>query len=189
MKSGETRAFFELARRHSLLPVILGGLGASYQRSDEAFGRLAGYVSALDAEVARGGSPAPEIAYSLLLWPWARTILAEAQGDKPKALYEAFRATRPATQIPKGILIDVVQTLVIVEHMLEALSTGRMRWALKKRAHYAGASKICSLLVQGSFGEGGDPFERIFWDRFEPSRPPVLRRRRRRPRRRKYRPS
>jgi poly(A) polymerase len=190
MKSGETRAFFELARRHSLLPVILGGLGASYQRSDEAFGRLVGYLSALDAEVAHGGSPGPEIAYSLLLWPWARPVLAEAQGDKPKALYEAFRATRPATQIPKGILIDVVQTLVIVEHMLEALSTGRMRWALKKRAHYPGASKICSLLVQGSFGECGDPFERIFCTRFEPGRPPGVRRRRRhRPHRRRYRPS
>jgi len=190
MKSGQARAFFELARRHSLLPVILGGLGACYQRSDEAFSRLAGYLSALDAEVADGGSPAPEIAYSLLLWPWARTVLADAQGDKPKALYEAFRATRPATQIPKGILIDVVQTLVIVEHMLEALSTGRMRWALKKRAHYPGASKICSLLVRGSFGEGGDPFERIFCARFEPGRPPGRPRgRRRRPHRRRQHPS
>ena len=190
MKSGQARAFFELARRHSLLPVILGGLGACYQRSDEAFSRLAGYLSALDAEVADGRSPAPEIAYSLLLWPWARTVLADAQGDKPKALYEAFRATRPATQIPKGILIDVVQTLVIVEHMLEALSTGRMRWALKKRAHYPGASKICSLLVRGSFGEGGDPFERIFCARFEPGRPPGRPRgRRRRPHRRRQHPS
>jgi poly(A) polymerase len=188
MKSGHSRPFFELARRHFLLPIILGGIGDFYQRSDEAFGRLAGYLSALDAAVARGGTaPASEIAYSLLIWPWARTILADTQGDKPKVLYEAFRATKPATQIPKGILLNAVQTLVIVEHMLEALSTGRMRWALKKRAHYPGASKICSLLSQGSFGEGEDPFERLFSARFEPGRPPEKRRgRRRRPRRRKY---
>jgi poly(A) polymerase len=183
MKSGAARPFFEMARRHDLLPVILGRLGDFYQRSDDAFARLTEYLAALDAVVARGAVPAAELMYSLLLWPWARTILAGAEGDKPKVLYQAFRDCKPATLVPKGILLESVQTLAIVEHMLEALSSGRMRWALKKRAHYPFASRITALLAQGTFGEGEDPFERIFDARFGTGRPPEKRRRRRRPRR------
>ncbi len=180
LKSGAARPFFELARRHSLLPVILGRIGGLYERSDEMFGRLAEYLSAVDAVYGRGGAPGPQIVYSLLLWPWAKTALADAQGDKPKILYQAFREAKPAVLIPKGVLLEAVQTLVIVEHMIESLATGRMRWSLKKRAHYAGASKICALLVQGSFGQEDDPFERIYGARFGAWRPPEKRRRRRR---------
>ena len=183
MKSGAARPFFELARRHDLLPVILGRLGDFYQRSDDAFARLTEYLVALDAAVARSAAPAAELMYSLLLWPWARTILADAEGDKPKVLYQAFRECKPAALVPKGILLDAVQTLAIVEHMLEALTSGRMRWALKKRAHYPFASRITALLAQGTFGEGEDPFERIFDAQFGTGRPPEKRRRRRRPRR------
>jgi len=186
MKSGSSRPFFELARRRDLLPVILGRLGEFYQRSDDAFARLAEYLAAIDAAVARGAAPAPGLMYSLLIWPWARAILADAEEDKPKVLYQAFRECKPAALIPKGILLDAVQTLVIVEHMLEALSTGRMRWALKKRAHYPHASRITSLLAQGTFGEAEDPFERIFDARFGTGRPPEKRRRRRGPRRRNF---
>ncbi|MEN6312570.1 MAG: hypothetical protein ABFD80_13660 [Acidobacteriota bacterium] len=185
MKSGRVRPFFELARRHALLPIVLGAFGDFYQHSDEAFARLAAGLAAVDAAVARGEAPPPEIGFSLLLWPWAETVLAGAQGDKPKFLYEAFRQTKPAAQIPKSILLNAVHTLAIVEHMLEALSTGRMRWALKKRMHYAGASRICAFLVQGTLDEGEDPFGRIFDSRFGPGRTPEARRRRRRRPRRK----
>ncbi|MGD1010432.1 MAG: hypothetical protein ABR951_09805 [Candidatus Aminicenantales bacterium] len=180
MKSGQSRPFFELARRRSILPVILGAIGDFYQRSGDAFARLAEYLAAIDAAVGRGTPPAPELTYALLIWPWAKTILADTLGDKPKVLYEAFREAKPATQVPKSILLNAVQTLVIVEHMLEALSTGRMRWALKKRAHYPGASKICAFLVQGTFSEGEDPFERLYSARFGAERPSEKRRRRRR---------
>jgi len=168
MKSGAARAFFVLAHRHALLPVILGRLGEFYQSSEEAFARLAENLAAIDAAIARGGSPSADMMYALLIWPWAKTVLADAEGDRAKALYEAFRETKPAATIPKGIALDAVQTLVIVEHMIEALSTGRMRWALRKRAHYPGASKICSFLVKGTFGEGDDPFARLFNARFTP---------------------
>jgi poly(A) polymerase len=178
MKSGASRAFFELARRHALLPVILGRLGEFYQCSDEAFARLADNLAAIDASIARGGSPSADVMYALLFWPWAKTVLADvAEGDdKARVLYEAFRECKPAATVPKGISLDAVQTLVIVEHMIEALSTGRMRWALRRRAHYAGASKICAFLVQGRFGDDDDPFARLFNARFEPDhgagRPP-----------------
>ena len=166
LKKGASRAFFELARRHALLPIILGVVGATYERSDGAFSRLAGNLAAIDAAVARGSSPSADMVYALLLWPWAEGVLAATQGDKARALYDAFREAKAAATIPKGILLDAVQTLVIVDQMLEALTTGRMRWGVRKRAHYPGASKLASFLVQGSFGRGEDPFAGIFQDRF-----------------------
>ena len=166
LKKGASRAFFELARHHALLPVILGRVGEAYQRSDEAFGRLAENLAAIDAAVSRGSSPSPDMVYALLLWPWAKPVLAGAQGDKARALYDAFREAKAAATIPKGVLLDAVQTLVIVDQMLEALATGRMRWGVRKRAHYSGAAKIASFLVQGTFGQGEDPFAKIFGARF-----------------------
>jgi len=166
LKKGASRAFFELARRHALLPVILGRVGEAYQRSDEAFGRLTVNLAAIDAAVARGSSPSADMVYSLLIWPWAKPVLAATEGDKARALYDAFREAKAAATIPKGILLDAVQTLAIVDQMLEALDMGRMRWGVRKRAHYPGASKIASFLVQGTFGHGEDPFARIFAARF-----------------------
>jgi poly(A) polymerase len=189
LKSAASRTFFGLARGHGLLAVILGGIGDLYQSSDEMFGRLVEYLSALDAAFRRGASPDGGVVYALLMWPWARPVLADAAGDKVKTLYHAFRDAKPAVLVPKGLLLDAVQTLVIVDVMLEALSTGQMRWSLKKRAHYAGASKICSLLVQGAFGREEDPFERLYADRFGGARPEGKRRRRRRPRRKKRPPA
>jgi len=185
IKSGYTRPFFELARRHLLLPIILGRIGDFYQRCDDAFGRVVEYLADVDTAVVRGAALPPGIGYALLIWPWAKTILADAREDKPRVLYEAFREAKPPAQVSKSIILDAVQTLVLVEHMLEALSTGRMRWSLKQRAHYTAASKICSLLTQGTFGEGGDPFGVIFNSRFGQGLPPGPRRRRRRPRRRR----
>ena len=113
-----------------------------------------------------GGSPPPEVAYGLLLWPWAEPLLAAIHGDKPKVLYDAFRGARATATVPKTLLLETVHTLVIVDHMLHALTDGKMRWALKERPHYLEASRITSLLVEGTFGTCDDPFALIYRNRF-----------------------
>jgi poly(A) polymerase len=185
LKSGSSRPFFELARRHGILPAILGDIGQLYQESEEAFGRLAGFLEAVDEAVRRNAALHQEIAYALFLWPWAESRLAAAQGDKARVLFEAFRQVRTAVQFPKGLILDVVQTMVIVEHMLAALATGRMRWALKKRRHYALAAPISAFLTQGVLTDDGQAFDRIFDARFGNAFPPGKRRRRRRPRKKR----
>lgn len=183
MKSASLGPFLQAARRFGLLARVLGEVGELYQSSDEAFEKLAFLIGALDASIGGGGSPPPEVALALLLWPWAEPRLAEIQGDKPKVLYDAFRGAGSATTVPKALLLEAVHTLVIVEHMLRALTDGKMRWALKERPRYPEASRIASLLVEGTFGDCDDPFARIYSARFgtRPRPRPHRHRRRKKP--------
>ncbi|MBN2266141.1 MAG: hypothetical protein JW775_10050, partial [Candidatus Aminicenantes bacterium] len=111
MKSGSVRPFIQLARAHAILPLILGSVGEIYQASDNAFERVAFLLGALDASIGSGGSPPPAVAYGLLLWPWAEPLLAAAQGDKPKTLYDAFRGCGATATVPKTLLLEAVHTL------------------------------------------------------------------------------
>lgn len=181
MKSGNSRPFFQSARVHGVLPRILGAVGELYEASDDRFDKLTLLLGALDASINSGGSPPSEVMYGLLLWPWAEPLLADIHGDKPIVLYNAFRASGSAALIPKTLLLETVHTLVIVDHMIQALVDGKMRWALRERPRYPEASRITSLLVEGSFGSCEDPFAMIYERRFG-ARP------RARPRRRKRRP-
>ena len=177
MKSGSLRPFLQAARRFGLLA------GEFYQSSDEGFERLNLLIGVLDASIGGGGSPPPEVALALLLWPWAEPRLAAIEGDKPKVLYDAFRGAGAVATVPKALLLEAVHTLVIVEHMLRALTDGKMRWALKERPRYPEASRITSLLVEGTFGDCDDPFARIYRGRFgtQPRSRPHRHRRRKKP--------
>jgi len=121
--------------------------------------------------------------YGLLLWPWAEPLLADAPGDKPKVLYDAFRASRASATVSKTVLLEAVHTLVIVDHMVQALAEGKMRWALKERPHYPEASRITSVLADGTFGSCDDPFSVIYQRRFgmRPRSKPHRYRRRKKP--------
>jgi len=166
MKSGRARPFFQSARVHGVLPKILGAVGELYEASDDRFDKLTLLLSALDTSINSGGSPPSEVMYGLLLWPWAEPLLADIHGDKPFVLYNAFRTSGSAALIPKTLLLETVHTLVIVDHMIQALVDGKMRWALKERPRYPEASRITSLLVEGSFGDCEDPFAMIYQRRF-----------------------
>lgn len=166
IKSGAARAFFRSARLHGLLPRFLGDVGDLYERSDDRAEKLDALLAVLDTSIAAGGSPPPEVMYGLLLWPWAEPLLAELHGDKPKVLYDAFRAARASATVPKTLLLETVHTLVIVDHMAQALLDGKMRWTLKERPRYPEASRITSVLVDGTFGAHDDPFSAIYEGRF-----------------------
>ncbi len=102
MKSGSAKAFFQACRAHGILPRFLGNVGEIYQASDNAFERLTFLLGALDASINSGGAPPAEVAYGLLLWPWAEPLLAAIRGDKPKVLYDAFRGAHTTATVPKA---------------------------------------------------------------------------------------
>jgi hypothetical protein len=166
LKSGAARAFFQSARAHGILSRFFGEVGDLYERSDERAEKLWSLLGVLDASINSGGSPPAAVMYGLLLWPWAEPILADAHGDKPKVLYDAFRASRASATVAKTVLLETVHTLVIVDHMVQALLEGKMRWALKERPHYPEASRITSVLADGTFGSCDDPFSVIYQRRF-----------------------
>jgi poly(A) polymerase len=183
IKSGGARAFFQSARAHGVLSRFLGDVGAVYEASDERAERAAALLGVLDASIASGGSPPAEVMYALLLWPWAEPLLAGIDGDRPKALYEAFRAAKASATVPKTVLLETAHTLVIADHMVRALADGQMRWALRERPRYPEASRLTSVLVDGSFGSCEDPFALIYQRLFgqRPRSKPHRYRRRRKP--------
>jgi poly(A) polymerase len=178
LKSGSMAPFLEKARLHGLLPVILGGIGRFYQDSDERFGLLRRLLGPADRVEAAGGQLTPTLLLSILLWPWAEPILASAEGDRLKALQEAFRAAGPAALIPRAVAVNVFQTLYILQHMLKALETGRVKWGIKKRPQFPEASALLGLLREGKLESEEGTFDRLYRSRFGSRRP----RRRRQPR-------
>jgi len=183
IKSGSARAFFQSARAHGILSRFLGDVGAVYEASEERAERAAALLGVLDASIASGGSPPAEVMYALLLWPWAEPLLAEIEGDRPKALYEAFRAAKASATVPKTVLLETAHTLAIADHMVRALADGQMRWALRERPRYPEASRLTSVLVDGTFGSCEDPFALIYQRLFgqRPRSKPHRYRRRRKP--------
>jgi len=166
IKSGAARPFFQSARTYGVLARFLGEAGELYERSDDRMDKLSALLGVLDASINSGGAPPAAVMYGLLLWPWAEPILAGTHGDKPKVLYDAFRASHASATVPKTVLLESVHTLVIVDHMVQALLDGKMRWALKERPHYPEASRITSVLIDGTFGTCDDPFSVLYQHRF-----------------------
>ena len=130
MKSGSVRAFFQAARTHGILPRVLGNVGEIYQASDNAFERLTFLLGAIDASINSGGAPPPK-------WP-----TASSSGPGPSPSSPPCTATNPrSSTTPSGGVrqpqsprpcLETVHTLVIVDHMLHALTDGKMHWALKE---------------------------------------------------------
>lgn len=178
LKSGSMAPFLEKARRYGFLPVILGGIGRLYLDSDERFGLLTRLLGPADRLETAGVELTPTLLLSILLWPWAEPILASAEGDRLKALQEAFRAAGPAALIPRAVAVNVFQTLYILQHMLKALETGRVKWGVKKRPQFPEASALLGLLSEGRLESEEGTFDRLYRYRFGSRRP----RRRRRPR-------
>lgn len=79
-----------------------------------------------------------------------------------KALHDSLLASGMSVTIPKAMKAGIVQTLCIVERMLSAMESGRMRWSLKKRARYSDASVVFSLIARGEVIESKDPFRPDF---------------------------
>ncbi|MBN1635704.1 MAG: polynucleotide adenylyltransferase PcnB [Deltaproteobacteria bacterium] len=165
MHSGFTGPLMGLMHHYGILPFILGDIGSFFEADSDSFTRLLSLLSALDASANAGGVLSQHERYSLLFWPWVKQILSDCNqrgADKIKILNDAFINTHMTVVVPKALRSNIIQTLIIVDYMLKAMETGRMRWSLKKRARYPDASRVYSLIVNGHILEGRDPFEKSF---------------------------
>lgn len=186
LRSGAFCSIFHNLHIYGLWPIILGDIGAWYAAHSEETADFLPVLQVLDEAVKKGRSITPEVCYSLLLWPWARAVLAAAPegADKMNVLSDALVASGMIITMPKALRAGVVNTLLIVERMVAALESGRMRWALKKRARYEDAALVCVMVASGMIPPGPDPFDALFRQRHPQSGAPRTQKRRR-PRRRR----
>ena len=106
-------------------------------------------------------------------------LFTDEGADLSPVLGDAFAGAKMQATLPRALRTDVIQILIILEHMLRALSSGRMRWSLQRRAHFAQASRLCFLIDQGRAPKDRESFESLYRRAF-PSAPLSSRRRRRR---------
>jgi len=165
MHSGFTGPLMKLMHYYGMLPFILGDIGSFFEKDSDSFTRLISLLIALDASVSASGVLSQYEIYSLLFWPWVKRIISDFNrrgADKIKILNDAFIETHMPVVIPKALRSNIIQTLIIVDYMLRAMDTGRMRWSLKKKARYPDASRVFSMIINGRILEGKDPFEKSF---------------------------
>lgn len=177
--ANETRPVIRELRRFGVLKRILGRLGEALEIDDVLFAGLDSLLSVLDAEKAKGFEFSLDETYALFFRPWLQPLFDGREEDMHPILFKAFEGTGWAVTIPKLIRANTVQILTIVESMLEALETGRMRWSLQKRAHYSQAARLAFLIEKGRVPEEGESFEALFRSAY-PFSPAGSRRRRRR---------
>ncbi|HPI93296.1 MAG TPA: polynucleotide adenylyltransferase PcnB [Deltaproteobacteria bacterium] len=167
--SGYAAAIFSLLMEFPLFPVILGKVGSILERHDGAREEFLRLMEVHDGLVRSGNAPSPSVSYSLLLWPWACMVVREKGQpgmDRVKLLADEFAVSGMNMVIPKGIRTNAIHAIEILEQMLTALDTGRMRWSLLKRASYADAASLFSLVALGRLNPGEDAFRTAFRERY-----------------------
>lgn len=169
LSSGHAAPFFRLAASYGMLPVILGDIGRRMEQTDGMTEALLGLLDILDKAVRRGDALSQDVSYSIFFWPWVQQVLQEKgtlPGDKVTLLTDEFVASKMPIIVPKTVRSNVIHTLSILERMMNALRTGRMKWTLKKRASYSDAATLFSLLEHGHIKPGSDPFAEAFRAKF-----------------------
>jgi len=179
-----TQPIFEALRRYSLLRHILGQMGEDYETDHNLFARVDRLLEIKDRTQAAGAALSRDEAYTLLFMPWAERLIVGSDGDLAKLLKEAVLDARFQASVPRTLRANVILILMIVEQMFSALRTGRMRWALKRRSHFAQASRVCIMAEKGRPPELGESFEDLYRQAFPAGSAPREGHRRRRRRRR-----
>jgi len=160
--AGETRPVLEKLRRYGLLRQILGSLGRDYEADAAMFARL---LTLLERRERCGIKPvkaAPGSVYALLFFPWVERLFGRDDVDFGRALHGEIQDLKTEATIPKQVRSDALQILAIVGAMVRGLRTGRIRWSLQKRAHYAAAERLLFLVTEGAPPGEGRTYEALF---------------------------
>jgi poly(A) polymerase len=177
--SYDTRPVLEALRNFGLLRHIFGKAGQDYESDPGVFSRLSSLLEIKDRWRATGIQFSLEELYAILFWPWLEPLVAETQTDLHKVLTDAFRGAGMRVNIPRMLRSSVVEIMAIIAAMNKALQTGRMRWSLLRRPHYAPASRLFFLIFEGRPPSEGESFTDLFRKAFPSQWRPRGRRRRR----------
>jgi poly(A) polymerase len=169
LTSGFAGDFFRNMAERSLLSVILGNIGKIIEGHHVSRAEFLRLLDNIDEAHRRGEPLSQVVSYSLFLWPWASSIIHEKGNnhrDKVKMLTDEYAASQVLVIIPKALRTNVVHALDILQQMMSAMQTGRMRWSLAKKASYKDADELFALIIQGQAGNGENAFATAFNDKF-----------------------
>lgn len=160
--AAETRPVIDALRRYRILRFILGQVGRDYETDTALYARLDGLLD-IEGQTRKGGAGlSTEEMYALIFFPWAERFFGRDDIDLHKTLHDEFLALRTGATIPKLVRANAVLILTILGTMIRALRTGRMRWSLQKRSHYAQADHLFFLAAKNRPPAEGESFEMVF---------------------------
>lgn len=165
MVSGASGLFFQLMDFYGGFPYIFESLWGFFERNPRAFKELLDLLGMIDNAILKGKVVSLEIIVTVLFWPWLKSVLAQLNKkgtDRAKCLYETLTEGKMTIIIPKHYKASIVQITMILERMLKALDTSKMRWSLRKRARYSDAATICYMIIHKRMPDEDDPFKVIF---------------------------
>lgn len=174
MVSGASGGFFQLMDFYGVFPYIFEGLWVFFEHNSRAFKELLDLLGIIDNAILKGKVVSLEVILTVLFWPWLKSVLAQLNKkgtDRAKCLYEELTKSKMAITIPKHYKASIVQIAMILECMLKALDTSKMRWSLKKRARYLDAATICYMIIHKRVSDENDPFKVIFDKRWSGRKP------------------
>ncbi len=162
----ETRPVIEGLRKYGILKYIIGLAGADYEMDPALFTRLGLLLDIEDSEKLKGCKLMLDEMCSILFWPWLEHLFAGAQGDMHTVLKKTFANAKMEVILPKSLLAQVIEILIMAGKMIQALRTGRMRWSMRGRPQYAQASRLCFMIEKNRAPEAEGSFESLFRQAF-----------------------
>ncbi len=150
-------------------PLSLGNVGKIIEEFHEVRDEFLRLLDILDGAIRRGEPPSQVVSYGLFLWPWACRIIYEKghiHRDKMKLLTDEYAGSHVLVIIPKALRANMVHALEILERMMSALQTGRMRWSLAKKASYKDADEMFGLITLGRVVHDENAFASAFNEKF-----------------------
>ncbi len=169
LTSGFAGEFFRKMAACNLLSIILGNVGKIIEDFHEVRDEFLRLLDILDGAIRRGEPPSQVVSYSLFLWPWACRIIYEKghiHRDKMKLLTDEYAGSQVLVVIPKALRASMVHALEILERMMSALQTGRMRWSLAKKAGYKDADEMFGLITLGRVVHDENAFASAFHEKY-----------------------
>jgi hypothetical protein len=177
----KTPLVFEAYQKYGVLRYILGQAGEAYDKDPDLFSRVKSLLEIREAAESGGFQLAREELFALMTWPWVESLLSAGEADTLKNPHETIPQALAGSWLPKGLRADSIQILILNHYLMQALRTGRMRWAWQRRSHYEQASLLCVLIEKGRPPQGKDPFAGLFHSMYPSTGTKRRRRRRRKP--------
>lgn len=178
----KTPLVFEAYQKYGVLKYILGQAGEAYDKDRDLFSRAKSLLEIRDAAESGTFQFSREELFALMTWPWVESLLSAGEADTLKNPHETIPQALAGSWLTKGLRADSIQILILNHYLMQALRTGRMRWAWQRRSHYEQASRLCFLIEKGRPPQGKDPFAGLFHSQYPSTGTKRRRQRRRKPR-------
>jgi len=149
-----------------IMPAMFGKIGTFYSDNPENQKNMLVNLERVDSLAKSDHTVSVQDVLTIMFKEWADRLFDDSEDcpDRPKYLHDEIISAELGIQIPKVIVANMVQILIIIHNMENFISGKSRRFNDRKKAHYADASKIFGIINNINLGIV-DPFADVYWSR------------------------